>query len=88
MGYTYLGQNKIAEALALFTLNTEFYPDSCNVWDSLGEASLAAGDKELAKASYRKALESLGRDNTTSSGLKDAVRTDATAALAQLEKQP
>ena len=45
------------EAVALFRLNTEAFPASANTWDSLGEALLAAGDPEGAKAAYAKALE-------------------------------
>ena len=41
----------------------EAYPESFNVYDSLGEALLAAGDREGAEANYRKSLE-LNPDNT------------------------
>jgi pimeloyl-ACP methyl ester carboxylesterase len=44
------------EAIALFRLNVEAFPASANTWDSLGEALLAAGDREGAKAAYEKAL--------------------------------
>jgi len=57
LGYTLLQQKKVAEAIALFKLNVEFYPQSSNAYDSLGEAYMANGDKELARASYRKSLE-------------------------------
>ena len=42
-------------ALKVFTLNTELYPDSANVWDSLAECHAALGDAETAKALYAKA---------------------------------
>ena len=41
----------------VFRVNAERYPGSANVWDSLGEAYLKAGDRGQALASYRKALE-------------------------------
>jgi hypothetical protein len=44
-------------ALELFKLNAERYPASPNVWDSLGEAYLKAGDRAQAAVHYRKALE-------------------------------
>ena len=44
LGYKYLGKQKLDEAIAVFELNTELYPDSWNVYDSLGEAHLARGD--------------------------------------------
>ena len=57
VGYSFLRAKKLPEAIAYFKLNAEFYPDSWNVYDSLGEAYMLNGDKELAIASYRKSLE-------------------------------
>jgi tetratricopeptide (TPR) repeat protein len=57
LGYSLMRQKKMAEAIALFKLNVEFYPKSSNVYDSLGEAYMTNGDKELAIANYRKSLE-------------------------------
>jgi len=57
LGYALLQQKKIAEAIALFKANVEMYPQSANVYDSMGEAYLANGEKELAIANYKKSLE-------------------------------
>jgi CubicO group peptidase (beta-lactamase class C family) len=57
LGYDLLAQEKIAEAIAVFKANAEMYPQSANVYDSLGEAYLANGDKSLAGANYKKSLE-------------------------------
>lgn len=56
-GYNYLLADQLDEAIALFRLNVEAYPESFNVYDSLGEALLAAGDREGAETNYRKSLE-------------------------------
>lgn len=55
-GYAFLRRGATEKAIALFQLNTNNYPDSANAFDSLGEAYLAAGKKELAIESYNKAL--------------------------------
>ncbi len=55
-GYQLLNQNRNAEGLAVFIRNTQEHPDSWNVWDSLGEAYAALGDKAKAVTNYRKAL--------------------------------
>ena len=57
VGYFLLGQKNIAAAIAVFKANVELYPQSSNVYDSLGEAYMANGEKELAIANYKKSLE-------------------------------
>jgi tetratricopeptide (TPR) repeat protein len=56
LGYKLLGNNKTYEAIEIFKLNVEAYPGSWNVYDSLGEAYLKNGDKELAIKNYQKSL--------------------------------
>jgi tetratricopeptide (TPR) repeat protein len=57
LGYEYLQSNKLKEAIEVFKLNVEAFPQSFNVYDSLGEAYAAAGEKELAVKNYEKSLE-------------------------------
>ncbi|SHN38639.1 M48 family metallopeptidase [Chitinophaga sp. CF418] len=57
LGYYLLRNNRLDDAIELFKLNTEEYPASGNVFDSMGEAYLKAGDKINALSSYKKALE-------------------------------
>jgi len=57
IGYSLLEQKKIAAAIAVFKANVEMYPQSWNVYDSLGEAYLANGENELAITNYKKSLE-------------------------------
>lgn len=56
-GYVLMRQKKLKEAIEIFKLNIEFYPTSWNVYDSLGEAYMNNGEKELAIANYKKSLE-------------------------------
>ncbi|HEY6189514.1 MAG TPA: FKBP-type peptidyl-prolyl cis-trans isomerase [Pyrinomonadaceae bacterium] len=57
MGYRLLANNRVSDAIEVFKLNVEAYPNSANVYDSLAEGYLAQGDKQLAIENYRKALE-------------------------------
>ncbi|HZH30391.1 MAG TPA: serine hydrolase [Pyrinomonadaceae bacterium] len=57
LGYQLLGANKLKEAIEIFKLNVEAHPQAANPYDSLGEAYLVAGERELALANYRKAVE-------------------------------
>ena len=56
MGYDLLSAGRIQDAIEIFLLNTREYPASGNVFDSLGEAYMIAGDKQLAIENYRKSL--------------------------------
>jgi Flp pilus assembly protein TadD len=57
LGYRMLRSGRVSVAIAVFRLNTRVFPMSANVWDSLGEALLAADRRDEAIASYRRALE-------------------------------
>jgi beta-lactamase regulating signal transducer with metallopeptidase domain len=56
-GYMFLNSKKTAEAIAIFELNVKEYPDSWNVYDSLGEAYMAAERYDDAEANYKTALK-------------------------------
>jgi hypothetical protein len=60
-GYELLQSGKVDEAIEVFRNNTKKYPESWNVYDSLGEALALKGDKAGAKMQYEKAL-SMVRD--------------------------
>ena len=57
LGYQYMNRQMHAQAIAVFQLNTEFYPESANCYDSLGEAFMKNGDKESAIKNYTKSIE-------------------------------
>jgi CubicO group peptidase (beta-lactamase class C family) len=72
LGYDFLGKNntyhlpespKYDEALETFKLNTELFPESWNVYDSFGEALLAAGRADEAAAMYEKSLQLNPKNN-------------------------
>jgi tetratricopeptide (TPR) repeat protein len=57
LGYRLISQNKLDQAVLVFQTNVELYPESSNVYDSLGEAYMIRGDKELAVENYQKSLD-------------------------------
>jgi tetratricopeptide (TPR) repeat protein len=57
MGYYFLQQNNKRLAIAVLIFNTQQYPRSSNVYDSLGEAYFIDGRKNLARQYYLKSLE-------------------------------
>ena len=56
-GYDLMESGKLQEAIELFKVNVRFYPESWNVYDSLGEAYAAAGDTALAIQNYEKSVQ-------------------------------
>jgi predicted Zn-dependent protease len=56
LGYRLLSVGQVSAAVAIFRRNVEAYPNSANVYDSLGEACAAAGDTSGAIANYRRSL--------------------------------
>jgi tetratricopeptide (TPR) repeat protein len=57
LGYMLLRDNKTEEAIEIFKLNVSEHPKAWNVYDSLGEAYMKQGEKELAIENYQKSLE-------------------------------
>ena len=57
LGYHYLGNDEVENAIAIFKLNAETFPKSSNVYDSYGEALLESGDKKKAIENYMKSVK-------------------------------
>ncbi len=57
LGYEILEMKRNEEAIAVFKINADSFPESWNVYDSLGEAYMIIGNKELAIKNYEKSVE-------------------------------
>ena len=71
LGYALLQQGQTQNAIQVFQLNVETHPASANVYDSLGEAYLAAGNRALAITNYQKALAIAPEKKSTVAALQD-----------------
>jgi tetratricopeptide (TPR) repeat protein len=69
LGYTLMEQKQLEAAIQIFQLNVESYPDSANVYDSLGEAYVNQGNRELAIRNYEKSVQL----NPNNQGAKEAL---------------
>jgi len=56
-GYSFYQKNEMEKAVEVFKLNVILHPESANVYDSLADAYLKSGNKELAIKNFQKALE-------------------------------
>jgi CubicO group peptidase (beta-lactamase class C family) len=86
IGYSLMNAKKYKEAIEVLKLNVESYPGSTNVYDSLAEAYLNSGDKEMAITYYKKVLEMAPKDTKTDKDFLERIRTGAVEKLKELEK--
>ena len=63
LGYRLMAASKLKEAVEIFKLNVEAYPQGFNTYDSLAEAYMNLNERELAIKNYKKSLE-LNPQNT------------------------
>jgi tetratricopeptide (TPR) repeat protein len=56
LGYTLLGKGRHNDAIRVFELNVRQFPNSANVYDSLGDAFFQSGRKAEALQAYSRAL--------------------------------
>jgi tetratricopeptide (TPR) repeat protein len=68
-GYEILDKDKPA-AIRVFTLNTQIFSKAPNVWDSLAEAYLKAGNLKMAKQYYAKSLRLDPKNENAKENLK------------------
>jgi CubicO group peptidase (beta-lactamase class C family) len=67
LGYDLLAMKRVKDAIEVFKLNVEDYPQSSNTYDSLGEAYMLDGNKELAIKNYQR---SVGLDPKNTNGIE------------------
>jgi len=63
IGHCLLRKKHLNAAVSIFRLNAEAFPNSWLVYDSLGEAYLKSGNRDLAIQNYKKSLK-LNPDNS------------------------
>jgi CubicO group peptidase (beta-lactamase class C family) len=73
IGYQLLARRRIKDAIAVFEYNSRMFPNSANVFDSLGEAYMVAGDRDAALRNYEKSL-ALDPHNTNARRMIEKLR--------------
>lgn len=56
IGYNRLYRGEASEAIGIFKLNVEAFPDSSSAYETLAQAYALSGDIEAAKSNYKKSL--------------------------------
>ena len=88
LGYEHLQAGDNKGAIEILQLNVAAYPNSPNVYDSLSDAYLADGQKELARENAKKALELLPSDTVDDAERKKGIQGNAEMKLKQLSEKP
>jgi len=74
VGHRLLSNEQTDDAIKVFALNVQEYPDSWNVYDSMGEAYMIQGNKKLAKKNYKKSIK-LNPENENGKTMLKKVKT-------------
>ena len=69
-GYEVLEKKDMPAAIRVFMLNAQAFPKSANVWDSLADAYMRAGDMKAAKRYYEKSLKLDPKNESARENLK------------------
>jgi dienelactone hydrolase len=88
VGYEHIQAGDTKGAVEIMKLNVTAYPNSPNVYDSLADAYLANGQKDLARQNARKAVELLSADTADSEQVRNAIRDNAQQKLKLLGDTP
>jgi len=88
IGYEHLQEGDNKGAIAILKLNASAFPDSANVYDSLSDAYLADGQKDLARENAKKALQMLATDATATQEFRKGIQESAEGKLKQLGEKP
>jgi len=88
LGYEHLQAGDNKGAVELMKLNATAYPNSPNVYDSLSDAYLADGQKDLARQNAKKALELLPSDTSETEDRRKAIKESAEEKLKRLGDAP
>ena len=70
LGYRLMARGKMKEAVEIFKLNVEAYPQGFNTYDSLAEAYMNMNERELAIQNFKKSLELNPKNTSAADNLK------------------
>lgn len=87
IGYQFLNADRVDEAIEIFKLNVEAFPDSANTYDSLSDAYIKKGEIPLAIEAVKKTLEKIPGDTSRDKAALESLKNTALDKLKKLEKK-
>ncbi len=88
LGYEAIAANDPKAAVAIMQINVDTRPSSSNAWDSLGDAYVAAGQKEKALEAANKALALVDADTVETKDQRQLIRDSAQSKVTELKGTP
>jgi hypothetical protein len=85
LGYRLIAESRFPEAIGIMRLVAYAYPNSSNATDGLADAYMAAGQKDLARATFLKALKLIPGDSSLNEGQKQSLAKSEQAKFDQLK---
>lgn len=76
LGYQLIRNERLDDAIQILKLNVEMFPEAFNTYDSLAEAYMISGNKELAIENYKKSIE-LNPNNSNSIKMLERLQRNA-----------
>jgi tetratricopeptide (TPR) repeat protein len=86
-GYSLLQAGNTTDAILVFQMNVDAYPQSANTYDSLSDAHLAAGNRDEALRLAEKALAVLATDKQATGEFGALIRESAEKKVRELRKK-
>lgn len=86
-GYSLLQAGNTKDAILVFQMNVDAYPQSANTYDSLSDAHLAAGNRDEALRLAEKALAVLATDKQATGEFGALIRESAEKKVKELRKK-
>lgn len=74
LGYNLINQERQTEALTVFKVNLDLYPEIANCYDSIAECYMILGDNEKAIKYYKIAYSKLDSDSTITDDFRERLR--------------
>ena len=84
LGYSLMNQERLNEALTVFKVNLDLYPDIANCYDSFAECYMNLGDNENAIKYYKIAYRKLDSDSTANDDFKQRVKEGIKESLSEM----
>lgn len=84
LGYAFINQNRLDDALVIFKTNVKLFPDVANCYDSLAECYMIRGENDLAIKYYKMAYEKLDTDTTIGDQFRNQLRESIPERLEEL----